>query len=223
MENKITLKEAIGIISDFGIDSDNFIQSNFKQFLNHSGDADDNSIDLHYYHTQCLKMVVNEGIKAINDHEATKLALSKLQLQHLEATEQIEQLEAENEKLKNDIMLIIAPKEVGGGIDAYKEGLLAEARKGIEKAISESIFYTLGIYDIWNLLDSQQKETLTEAINIGLNVAIEPQQPKSCEGCEQEPLQSKLTCYTCRYEEIEQHRKPCNTCNDFSNYQPKEK
>lgn len=48
------------------------------------------------------------------------------------------------------------------------------------------------------------------------------QQP-SCEGCEQEPLQSKLTCYTCRYEEIEQHRKPCNTCNDFSNYQPKEK
>ena len=49
------------------------------------------------------------------------------------------------------------------------------------------------------------------------------EQPKSCEGCEQEPLQSKLTCYTCRYEEIEQHRKPCNTCNDFSNYQPKEK
>ena len=148
--------------------------------------------------------------------EPTLLALSKLQLQHLEATEQIEQLEAENEKLKNDIMLIIAPKEVGGGIDAYKEGLLAEARKETKEAIEKVLMKRLmdGSIDFIKIDATRLSQEFDEA--------IEPQQP-SCEGCEQEPLQSKLTCYTCRYEEIEQHRKPCNTCNDFSNYQPKEK
>ncbi len=35
--------------------------------------------------------------------------------------------------------------------------------------ISNQVFYTLGINNIWNMLDNQQKETLTEAINIGID------------------------------------------------------
>ena len=38
--------------------------------------------------------------------------------------------------------------------------------------ISNQVFYTLGLYDIWNMLDNQQKETLTEAINIGIDEGI---------------------------------------------------
>lgn len=42
----------------------------------------------------------------------------------------------------------------------------------MQEQVSNSIFYTLGLYDIWNLLDNQQKETLTEAINIGINEGL---------------------------------------------------
>lgn len=42
----------------------------------------------------------------------------------------------------------------------------------MREQISNSIFYTLGLYDIWNMLDNQQKETLTEAINIGIDEGL---------------------------------------------------
>jgi len=200
--------------------------------------------------------------------ESAKQALNKLQLQYLEATEQIGQLKAENKslvlqlnqaiesdaKLNESLRVLKAENEklsvilsetfrtikeapelnMGNYTDDEVEALndkmieafgilsqsnikgdalshvITEARKGIEKAISESIFYTLGLYDIWNLLDSQQKETLTEAINIGLNVAIEPQQPKSCEGCEHYGKSQYEFCNECSYP-------------SFKHYQPKER
>lgn len=101
-----------------------------------------------------------------SEHEATKQALSKLQSQYLE-------LEAENEKLR-EVVSQTANLLTNSILDS--ENLVAEARKEeramIEQYISCNIFYTLGLYDIWNMLDGQQKETLTEAINIGISQAI---------------------------------------------------
>ena len=76
-----------------------------------------------------------------SEHEATKQALSKLQLQYLEANELIEKARQEE-------------------------------RARIVEVIPNNIFYSLGMYDIWNMFDEQQKETLTEAINIGISQAI---------------------------------------------------
>lgn len=64
MQKEITFEEAKKIISEYGIDPDNFIQVGFKQFLNGYGDADDNSEDLFNYHSRCLKIIVTEGLKA---------------------------------------------------------------------------------------------------------------------------------------------------------------
>ena len=98
--------------------------------------------------------------------EPLQQALSKLQSQYLE-------LEAENEKLR-EVVSQTANLLTNSILDS--ENLVAEARKEeramIEQYISCNIFYTLGLYDIWNMLDGQQKETLTEAINIGISQAI---------------------------------------------------
>ena len=84
---------------------------------------------------------------------------------------QLVEAKAENKKLKNDIMLIIAPKEVGGGIDAYKEGLLAEARKETKEAIEKVLMKRLmdGSIDFIKIDVTRLSQEFDEA--------IEPQQP----------------------------------------------
>ncbi len=63
MEKEITLKEAQEHIKEWGIDSDNFIQKNYQQFLT-NGEYSDNTIETHYYHNDRLKIVVEAGLKA---------------------------------------------------------------------------------------------------------------------------------------------------------------
>lgn len=64
--------------------------------------------------------------------------------------------------------------------------------------ISNQVFYTLGLYDIWNMLDNQQKETLTEAINIGIDegikqVKVEPEvKVNFAEDIEKQMLEQQL-------------------------------
>ena len=116
----------------------------------------------------------------------------------------LEDLKAENEKLKNEIMLIIAPKEVGGGIDFYKEGLLAEARKEERAEIFQILQSRLNMIAI-------ETTDLRETMIANLLSGIEPQQ--SCEGCE----------HTNKYHNGISANGVCLKCKDFSNYQPKEK
>ena len=54
--------EAVEFIKEWGIDPDNYVSANFKQFM--SGDvADDNSCELHEHHQESLKIVVKIGLK----------------------------------------------------------------------------------------------------------------------------------------------------------------
>lgn len=61
---EITLEQARKIIDEYGIDPADYISAHFRQFMN--GDmADDNSVESYNYHQKCLRLVVNEGLKAI--------------------------------------------------------------------------------------------------------------------------------------------------------------
>ena len=64
MKKEITLKEAQEHINEWGIDSDNFIQKNYQQYLV-NGEHSDNTMDTYYYHLDRLRIVVEAGLKAI--------------------------------------------------------------------------------------------------------------------------------------------------------------
>ncbi|HEC60901.1 MAG TPA: hypothetical protein ENI27_01450 [bacterium] len=58
------LREAHDLISEWGIDPDDFISRNFRMRMA-GGEADDNSIELHAYFMENLRIVVDKGLDAI--------------------------------------------------------------------------------------------------------------------------------------------------------------
>ena len=65
MKKEILFGEARKIIGEWGVDSDNYMTHNVKQFMNSKNDPDDNSIELYDYHQSCLKIIVDAGLKAV--------------------------------------------------------------------------------------------------------------------------------------------------------------
>jgi len=62
---KVSIEEAISVIGEWGVDCDNFVACNHRQFLV-GGDPTDNSIELSEYFLKCLKLVCDLGIKTHN-------------------------------------------------------------------------------------------------------------------------------------------------------------
>lgn len=62
---EISVDEAIGVIKEWGVDCDNFVAHNYRQFLI-GGEPTDNSIDLSEYFSKCLKTVCDLGINYHN-------------------------------------------------------------------------------------------------------------------------------------------------------------
>ena len=62
---KISIGEAIYIIKEWGVDCDNYVAQNYKQYLV-GGEPTDNSIQLSEYFLKCLKTACDLGIKAYN-------------------------------------------------------------------------------------------------------------------------------------------------------------
>jgi hypothetical protein len=62
---EIPVKEAIKIINEWGVNCDDFVAHNYRQFLV-DGDPTDNSIDLSEYFLKCLEIVCGLGIKSHN-------------------------------------------------------------------------------------------------------------------------------------------------------------
>lgn len=63
MKKDISIKEAIKVITEYGINEDDFIAINVRYSIS-NGDPDDNSIELSEYFEECLKIVVDLGLKS---------------------------------------------------------------------------------------------------------------------------------------------------------------
>ena len=107
MDKDISIKEATGVIKEWGVDCDNFVAHNYSQSL-HNGNPSDNSQELAQYFLACLKIVCDLGIKLLN-------------------TELIKEWRAESEK--NWILLNTGPNDVNR--------IYAKCADQLEKLVSE--------------------------------------------------------------------------------------
>ena len=63
---KVSIEEAIGVINEWGVDCDNFVAHNYRQYMN-GGNPSDDSMEKAQYFMECLRLVCNLGIEAYNN------------------------------------------------------------------------------------------------------------------------------------------------------------
>ena len=65
MAKEISVKEAVKVIKEWGVDCDNYVAHTYRQYM-YGGDPCDNSMECANYFIECLKLVCYLGIKSFN-------------------------------------------------------------------------------------------------------------------------------------------------------------